>query len=329
MKKKLIISSIIIIGGFIIIFFLIFIQSLYGTSDIKKLVDIPPGLTAQEIANLLYKENIIKNKSFFIFLSKKNSLDKKLKAGTYEFNKRPFIENVLKKLIKGEIAYLKITIPPGSTCKDIGKILENYNVCSERSFNDMCKKYKLEGFLFPDTYYFPLKVSKKVVARKMISTFWNEIKTLYPAVKKITPQKLKKIVIIASIIEKEAGPDNEKPLIASVFYNRLKIGMPLQSDVTIMYIMKNQEKAPTPSDLKIISPYNTYIYKGLPPTPICNPGIISLKAAIFPAKTNYLYFASRGNDTSYFAKNYHDFLIKQEHYYNLENKESDTNISNK
>ncbi len=325
MKKKFIFLS--IIGIFILIFLVIFIKSFYGTSNIKKLVDIPPGLTAQEITNLLYKENIIKNKNLFIFLSERNSLDKHLKAGTYEFDSHPFIENVIKKLIKGEIAYLKITVPPGITCKKIGNIFENYGICSEKSFYDMCKKYKLEGFLFPDTYYFPLKVSKRAAARKMLSVFWDEIKKIYPQHEKLTKKSLEKIVIIASIVEKEAGPNSEKPIIASILYNRLKIGMPLQSDATIRYITANQKNPLTSSDLSINSPYNTYIHKGLPPTAICNPGINSLKAAIFPAKTNYLFFASEGNGKNYFTTNYHDFLVKQAYYQTIENEENDTNVS--
>jgi UPF0755 protein len=327
MKKTFfILSSIIII---IIIFLVIFIKSLYGSSNIKKLVDITPGLTAQQIANLLYKKHIIDNKNFFIFLSKKNSLDKKLKAGTYQFDEHPFIENVLKKLIKGEIAFLKITVPPGNTCKQIGNILQIYNLCSEKSFNRMCKKYKLEGFLFPDTYDFPLNVSKRVVARTMISTFWQEIKKIYPNYKKLTKKQLQKIVIIASIVEKEAGPDSEKPIIASVLYNRLTRGMPLQSDATIRYVIGQQNNSLTFAELQINSPYNTYIHKGLPPTAICNPGINSLKAALFPAKTDYLFFASEGNGNNYFTTTYHEFLIKQKYYQNLENTENNTNILSK
>jgi len=141
----------------------------------------------------------------------------------------------------------------------------------------------------------------------MIDRFWEIFQEINPDSSKLKKDELKKIVIIASIVEKEAELNSERPIIAGIFYNRLKRGMPLQSCSTIKYVIGNKKNL-TMSDIKIKTPYNTYIHRGLPPGPICNPGKESLKAAVYPAKTPYLFFVSKGDGSHYFSTTYSEHL---------------------
>ncbi|MGC9066130.1 MAG: endolytic transglycosylase MltG [Candidatus Ratteibacteria bacterium] len=291
-----------------------FHASLYGEFQPPgTLVEIPKNLTAEDIAVLLKERGVVKNTRLFLRVLNKNHDDKKLRSGIYEFSGRPYIYDVIKKLLKGEIAYIKLVFPEGITCHEIGKILEQENICSSAEFDDFAKKESLEGYLFPDTYKFPYGVSKEAVAKRMVDRFWEIIQQIYPEPEKLNRAELRKIVIIASIVEKEAELNSERPIIAGIFYNRLKRGIPLQSCATIKYVIGNK-KFLNMQDLKIRSPYNTYLHRGLPPGPICNPGRESLKAAINPTKTPYLFFVSKGNGTHYFSTTYSEHLSAKNYY---------------
>ncbi|MCM8788788.1 MAG: endolytic transglycosylase MltG, partial [Candidatus Omnitrophica bacterium] len=213
----------------------------------------------------------------------------------------------------GKIAYIKLVFPEGITCYEIGKVLEQEGICSASEFEDFAKKQALEGFLFPDTYKFPYGVSKEAVAKKMIEKFWDVIQSIKPDIINLKRDELVKIITIASIIEKEAEVDSERPIVAGIFYNRLKRNMPLQSCATIKYAIGNKKNLGL-QDLKVQSPYNTYKHRGLPPGPICNPGKKSLEAAIHPSKTSYLFFVSKGDGTHYFSTTYSEHLSAKNFY---------------
>lgn len=308
MKKFILILTICAVFIFGLVRFEMFRKSLYGDMQpVGMLVEIPKNATGKEIASILEERGIIKNTRWFLRVLRKKHIDGKLRAGIYEFKGRPYLYDVIEKLRKGDIAYIKLVFPEGITCHEIGKLLEQEEICSCAEFDEFSKKEGLEGYLFPDTYNFPIRVSKEAVAKKMIDRFWEIFQEINPDSSKLKKDELKKIVIIASIVEKEAELNSERPIIAGIFYNRLNRGMPLQSCSTIKYVIGNKKNL-TMSDIKIKTPYNTYIHRGLPPGPICNPGKESLKAAVYPAKTPYLFFVSKGDGSHYFSTTYSEHL---------------------
>ena len=218
-----------------------------------------------------------------------------------------------------KVDIVKVTIPEGYTYQKIGQTLEKSGLVTEKEFVNEAEnwtdnnywflkgvpndKHKLDGFLFPATYSFPKNESSKVIINEMLKTFERNIE---PNKNYITKNKLniKNIVITASLIEKEAAKDLDRPKIASVIYNRLNKNMPLQIDATILYVIGHKDKLYN-KDLAIKSPYNTYLNKGLPPSPICNPGIKSIDASIHPANTDYLYYVLNSKTNEHiFSKTY-------------------------
>ncbi len=302
-KNKVLIAFAICLLLFLSFFFLPF-------SSQKKILRIPEKANATEIASLLKKEKVIKSKNLFLFLTRLTSFDKRLQYGVYEFrlSSNPFC--VLKKLYRGEKSPLTVTIQEGLTSIQIGSILEKEGFCKKEDFARRVKETKTEGFLFPDTYIFPSEASLNSVIKMMVNRF-SQIFSLLLKEKEEREKRLSsvnEIVTLASIIEQEALYNRERPLIASVFYNRLSKGMPLESCATIEFILPRRKKVLTEKDLRIKSPYNTYLHYGLPPSPICNPGKASLKAVLYPAKTNYLYFVSNGDGTHTFSETYQQHL---------------------
>ncbi|MBU3076162.1 endolytic transglycosylase MltG [Clostridium estertheticum] len=199
---------------------------------------------------------------------------------------------------------VKVTVPEGYTYEEIGKTLQKSGLVTQKDFikevenwsdnnywflkdvpND---KHKLDGFLFPATYSFQKNATSKVIIKKMLDTFEFNMKSNKDYITK-NKLNIRNVVIEASLVEKEAGKDVDRTKIASVIKNRLKKKMPLQIDATIIYIVGDKKKLYN-KDLAVKSPYNTYLNKGLPPSPICNPGIKSINAAVHPEKTNYIFY---------------------------------------
>ncbi|MCM8822093.1 MAG: endolytic transglycosylase MltG [Candidatus Omnitrophica bacterium] len=312
--RNLFIGMTFVVGITIAILLARYHASLYG--DLQPpgtLVEIPRNINADHVARLLGEKGIVKNTRLFLKVLTRNNLDKKIRAGIYEFAGRPYIYDVIDALIKGKIAYIKLVFPEGITCHEIGKILEQEGICASAEFDDFAKKQGLEGFLFPDTYKFPYGVSKEAVVKKMIERFQDVVQSIKPDIINLSRDELVKIITIASIVEKEAEVDSERPVIAGIFYNRLKRNMPLQSCATIKYVIGNKKNLGL-QDLKVQSPYNTYKHRGLPPSPICNPGRKSLEAAIYPSKTSYLFFVSKGDGRHYFSTTYSEHLSAKSFY---------------
>lgn len=248
------------------------------------------------------------------------------KAGKYLFNQTYSNEEIINDIASGKIYHdgIKVTIPEGSTSKEIVSILVGKNLGDEETYEKLISEPKefydkfkflkeeditsLEGFLYPSTYYFDEDSSEKEILSMMLSQF-NKVYTdkLRDRQKELN-MTTEQVVNLASIVEKEAVLDKDRPIIASVFYNRLKIGMPLQSDATIQYIFKERKKIVTYKDLEIDSPYNSYKNKGLPPTPIASPGIKSIEATLYPEKTEYLYFVAKMDGGNNYSTNYEDHL---------------------
>jgi len=295
---------------------ILFLTAIYfplvENSTIQKIINIPSGTNAKEIVHILEKNEIIrKNNYLFIILIKLSRLEDKLKFGEYNLSPSLNMLQILNKLARGEIVVYKITIPEGYTSVQIAELLDKKEIVEKESFLKLVKygEKSWEGYLFPDTYEVPKKYGAENMFKLMLSNF-EKVAVDNKLINKAeqTGFTMDEIITLSSIIEKEAKFAEEKRQISSVFHNRLKSGMKLQSCATIQYILGKPKEKLEESDLEIESPYNTYLYKGLPPGPICNPGIDSIIAALEPTNGDYLYFVLGDNGRHIFSKTYEEHL---------------------
>ena len=254
-----------------------------------------PKTSAYGVARLLESQGVIKDaRAFYLLGWLKNSLHR-MQAGEYAFSTLYTPEQVLDQIVTGRVVIHTVTLPEGSTLWDVARILHQNELAPESEIIEVASSAKfarslgveangLEGYLFPDTYQFTKPVSVASIAEKMVRRFRQRLPKEWPDRVKELRLSLHEIIIVASIIEKEAVVDSERPRIAAVFYNRLKINMPLQSDPTAVYDIPAFSGPVTAAHLTRQSPYNTYRIKGLPPGPICSPGAESIKAALNPEK---------------------------------------------
>ncbi|MBA7552766.1 Endolytic murein transglycosylase [subsurface metagenome] len=313
------IGKLFFIFSLIFLITILFITSVYfpleENSTTQKIVNIPSGTNAKEIVYILEKNEIIrKNNYTFRILIKLMKLEDQLKYGEYNLSPSMNMLQILDKLVKGEVIVYKITIPEGYTSSQIAELLEKNEVAEKEAFLKLVKDSEKtpEGYLFPDTYEVPKKYGAEKMVKVMLANF-NQV----ALVNKFTDKaeeigfSLDEIIILASIIEKEAKFTEEKSKVSSVFHNRLKTGMKLQSCATIQYILEEPKGKLDENDLKIESPYNTYLYKGLPPEAICNPGLDSIMAALEPEEEDYLYFVLGENGRHIFSKTYQEHLMNK------------------
>jgi UPF0755 protein len=276
----------------------------------KVFVDIAHGTSRWGVAETLRRNDVIRSKLAF-FLFSDWHYRRKLQAGEYYFDHPVNSREVFWKVAHGQIFVHTVTVPEGWNMFDIGEELERQGVCTREDFltaahdttliQDLAPDaHSLEGFLFPSTYEFSRRATCAQVVKRMVQNFRAVWETMPPAVAPPQGPALDALqeVTLASLVERETPQADERPLVAGVFYNRLRIGNPLQCDPTVQYAMElagRPEKNVHAVDLKLNSPYNTYEHKGLPPGPIANPGEASLRAALAPTTTDYLYFVA--NDT--------------------------------
>lgn len=283
-----------------------------------QIVEINKGENIFKIAKKLKMKGVIRSELVFIFEAIRTGAYNKIKAGEYAFYPYQNLKEILAFLTQGKVYLRKVTIPEGATVWQIAEILENNKICKKEQFLSLAEDPKiteffglpgptLEGYLYPDTYFFHKDTPPDVVIERMVRNFWEHWGK-YKNVAEKKGKSLKWIIILASIVEKEAFDSKEKPIIAGVYWNRLKKGMPLQADPTINYALKDFRRLTYKDYYSVKSPYNTYLNDGLPPTPICNPGEDSIKAVLFPAKVPYLYFVAKGDGTHYFSKTYKEHL---------------------
>ena len=276
-------------------------------------VVVERGSTFVEIARLLAEKGVISNVTTFRLLAKVRGSETGVRAGEYRFDPHQTQSEVLRALLTGgaQVA-VWVTIPEGYTAKEIAQRLADAGAGSapdlERDFArdgivvDGARTRGLEGFLFPSTYLVPLGASDAQLESVFTGEFRKELPPDAAARAKALGVTVPQAVTVASLVEREAKADADRPAIAGVIYNRLRIGMPLQVDATIEYALPEHKAALSFADLKIDSPYNTYLHAGLPPTPIANPGRPSLEAAFHPSKSDDLYYVYCGNGRHVFAK---------------------------
>ena len=333
-SKKILVTLLLILTFIVFITAFVFTQvGPYNSKNNKDIVvEIPAGSTLNQIADILNENKLIKNELIFKMYVRLGKNTANIKSGKYLLNQTYSNKEIINDLIKGKVYNegTKITIPEGSTSKEIIKLLVKNNLGNEEKYLELVNNPKefyedfdflkeekiisLEGFLYPSTYYFKEDETEKEILSDMIFTFKSKYSEKLQNRQKEEGLSLFEVVNLASIVEKEAVLDEDRPIIASVFYNRMKIGMPLQSDATIQYAFEKRKKSITYADLKIDSPYNSYKKQGLPPTPIANPGIKSIEAVLYPEDTQYLYFVARIDGGNTYSKTYEEHLKAVEQY---------------
>jgi UPF0755 protein len=285
-------------------------------------VDIAPGTSAVNIGAQLQRSGIIRSRyGFDLARAWKGGT---LKAGEYRFDHPAALSEVYARMVRGDVYTRALTIPEGFNIFDIAQAVENAGLGSKQAFLAAEQQHtelianldphaaSLEGYLFPDTYRF----SRHATPVQMLSTMVRRFRQVATQLN-LDGTDLARVVTLASLVEKEVNQDSERPLVAGVFINRLAQHMPLATDPTVIYaaLLENRYRgAIYASDLKADSAYNTYLHAGLPPGPICNPGVAALRAAISPAKTDYLYFVSDDKGHSQFSASLKEHSAQVQQY---------------
>lgn len=284
--------------------YLSLLQPISGSAADKTVV-IPKGASSKQIGDIMYREGLIRNGMVFRLYLKSQGLDGKLQAGEYVLGTGMSTQDIVKRLAKGESAEFSFTIPEGYTTKQIADKLEQSGLADKEKFMDMAAHgefnydfikglpegpARLEGYLYPDTYKIASHTTEKQIIEMMLDRFNKEISPEFRQKAAKQGLSLHQAVILASVVEREAQKDEERPKVAAVFLNRLKKGWKLESCATIQYALGVNKPRLLAQDLKIQSPYNTYLQKGLPTGPIASPGKPSLQAVVNPAAVDYMFF---------------------------------------
>lgn len=272
----------------------------FGQST-ETFIDIAPGSSTIQIAQQLQSAGVVRNQ--FAFDLWRWVRKGKLKAGEYRFDHPVPLTDVYDRIARGDVYTVAVTVPEGASIFDVATRLEQAGIATRTEFLDQQARMTdliadmdphaktLEGYLFPDTYRFPRKTTSMQIAATMVRRF------RVAAVEIGLKENVHDVVTLASLVERETAIDSERPLVASVFFNRLAKHMPLMTDPSVIYgleVSNEWSGSIHASDLKRDTPYNTYLHAGLPPGPVANPGLPSLRAAMDPAHTNYLYFVAAG-----------------------------------
>jgi UPF0755 protein len=252
-------------------------------------VEIPEGLTARQTAVLLGEKGVVASVPFFRLLLKVGRYDRRLKPGAYSLRVHEWSLVVVRKLAMGLNEDVKVVIPEGFRASQIAERLAADGIADAAEFEAYAAKEKLEGRLFPSTYFFPPGYGAERAAVRMKEAFDRELAPLYARADPKPELGLEDALTLASIVEREAVLPQERPIIAALYLNRLHRRMPLQADPTVQYALGFWKKGLTKADLKVRSPYNTYLRQGLPPGPICSPGVGSFEAVLKPVHTQALY----------------------------------------
>lgn len=309
----------------------------------RRTLIVPKSQTVADLLPKLIQRGVVQRPRIFLFVARRQGVESKtVPEGGYIFPPRVNVGDVLKKLTQREPDLFKVTIPPGLMAKQVAQRLANaqtvvgaVRITDEAEFLHLCHRPtamkdlpdwaprdSLEGFLFPDTYYFPRHQTAERVIGEMLRTFETVVlephREDFAHAPRINGKRmaLKEVVTLASLIQREVVRADERAIVASVYLNRLRAGHRLECDATVQYA-KGSWKPPTARDIRTVdSPYNTYRHRGLPPTPIANPDLPNILAALQPDRTEYFYYVARGDgsDGHYFSRTYEEHLRNVERY---------------
>ncbi len=278
------------------------------------IVVIARGSSAPQVSLQLLDANIVSNSPVLQSILRVWGKSGSVQAGAYRFEKPQNVFTVANRLATGAYGFppVRITFPEGTTVREMAaQIADSLPEISSSDFLKEAQPY--EGYLFPDTYLFPPSASATSVVATMRENFNIKISTLLDDIQG-SGHSLGDVVILASLVEKEARTTASRRAVAGILWNRLKLGMPLQVDAVFGYIFNRDTYSPSFEDLKVVSPYNTYLHTGLPPGPIDNPGLDSLDAVVHPTKTDYLYYLTGSDNLMHYATTYAGHLANQRKY---------------
>lgn len=300
---------------------------------VTKNVTIPKGSSVREIGQILEQQGLIRNGTLFAYYVKLKGIGAGLQAGEYQFQTGQSVEQMLQKMTEGDTVAntVRITIPEGWNVEQVADALAKKGMINKQKFlqeinrgsfpeypfvaaipQKAGRKYRLEGYLFPETYELKKGSTEREIIATMLAQFQKELKPEWTSKLKQRNMSLDDAVNLASIVEREVVVDKERPIVAGVYYNRLREGWLLQADATVQFILGKQRDRITYDDLKIKNPYNTYVYPGLPPGPIANPGRASLAAVVEPATHEYFFYVTKkdGSSEHYFSRTLEEHLAK-------------------
>jgi len=293
-----------------------------STRTATQLVHIERGMSSSDIVHLLANKGLVRDARAALICATLSGAKGKLKAGYYDLSPALSTPEILETIASGKVAQRRVVVVPGLRLSQIAQRVAAAGLAGPDDFMAHTRaseylsavgvplppKGTVEGYLFPATYTFAVGTSAPEIIRRMIEAFGSHFYKPHRAEIAASGHTLREIVIVASLVEREAARDEERPLIAGVLYNRLARGMKLQCDATVQYALKKHKPRLLYKDLRVPSPYNTYLHAGLPPGPICSPGLASLMAALRPAKHDYLFYVARGGGYHQFTRTYQEHL---------------------
>lgn len=286
-------------------------------------VTVPQGTGTKGIGGILEEHSVIRDSDFFAIASRIKGNDGKYRAGKYTLSASMTLDEIFNKLLVGQDETIRFTIPEGYDIRRTSAALQDKGLIDSESFLAELKsgsfdyrflegipvdENQLEGFLYPETYDVYANATEREIIERMLSQFDAVFTEEHYARAEELGMSVREVINLASVIEREAVVSEDRPVISGVFHNRLAIAMPLQSCATVQYILGEQKPVLSIKDTQIDSPYNTYIVTGLPPTPICSPGIESINAALWPTESDYLYFLAKGDGSHVFSITYDEHL---------------------
>lgn len=292
-------------------------------------ISIAKGTATEAIGDILKNEGLIADTLLFRLKTKIMGYNGRYQAGDFSLSPGMTMEEIMDSLLVGRKDTVRFTIPEGYDIRRTADVLESKGLINREKFLTEIKQgdfdywfldglkkdeNRLEGFLFPETYDAYINASEHSIIDRMLVQFDKVFTEKHIERMKELNKDISQVLILASIIEREAVVQEDRPVIAGVFLNRLEIGMPLQSCATVQYILGEQKPVLSTADTRIESPYNTYIYAGLPPTPICSPGIASINAALWPEETDFIYFLAKGDGSHVFSKTYDEHIKNKKKY---------------
>lgn len=286
----------------------------YGGEE--QFVDIPQGSGSRAIGDRLVVDGVVQDNLIFRLALWRSGKARQLKAGEYRFDRPMTPAEVIDKIARGDVYTVAVTFPEGLTIAEMAKIYESHGLGTATAFVDAASDVapvrdidasarNLEGYLFPETYAVPRKADASALVRQMVGRFHHVLTQEVKDAAAARHLSVRQLVTLASIVEKETAKPEERAMVSAVYQTRLRIGMPLQCDPTVIYALNQTGRYDgnlRHDDLSFDSPYNTYRYPGLPPGPIANPGRASIEAAARPADADFLYFVSRNDGSHAFAK---------------------------
>lgn len=285
-------------------------------------IRVTPGMRVAELVELLHDKGAVSGSFGFKALARWNDLQSNLKVGAYVFSSEMTYQEIIDALMSGKTAAVMVTIPEGYSVEQIASLFAEKGLAEKAAVLDVAKNfapydymttnddtiYRAEGFLFPDTYEIAHDQDAEAIFKMMADEFDYKFTPEMRQRAQEMNMSIRDVITLASLVEKEARYAEDRPIIAQVFLTRLEIGMPLQSDATIQYLLDAPKEDVLIEDTKMKSPYNTYQNMELPPGPIANPGLDSIKAVLYPADTDYLYFVADRQGHNYYTTSYQEHL---------------------